>query len=69
MKRKAGATFPEPTLGEIQATLPKSETIHLRVTKVEKSAIRATAEALRLSITEYLLKCHIVVEKKLRGDS
>ena len=64
MKRKAKAALPEPTLLEIQATLPKSETIHLRVTKAEKAAIRAAAGSLHLSITEYLLKCHTVVAAK-----
>jgi hypothetical protein len=66
MRRKSKAAIPEPSLEEIQATLPKTETIHLRVTKAEKNAIRATAGALRLSITEYLLKCHSVVSDKLR---
>jgi uncharacterized protein (DUF1778 family) len=58
------AGVPEPSLAEIQATLPKSETIHLRVTKAEKAAIRAAAGSLHLSITEYLLKCHTVVAAK-----
>ncbi len=65
MKRKPKAAIPEPSSEEIQAALPKSETIHLRVTKDEKSSIRATSGALRLSITEYLLKCHAVVEGKI----
>ena len=66
MKAKSRASIPEPSLEEIQTTLPKSETIHLRVTKVEKREIRATATALRLSITEYLLKCHAVISARLR---
>jgi len=60
--------MPELSLADIQATLPKSETVHLRVTKAEKTAIRATAGALRLSITEYLLKCHAVVAGKIRRN-
>jgi hypothetical protein len=68
MKRKAKVAIPEPSLEEIQATLPKSETIHLRVTKAEKIAIRYTAGSLNLSITEYLLKCHQVVFAKLHKD-
>jgi hypothetical protein len=69
MKRKAAPAIPEPTLQEIHATLPKSETVHLRVTKVEKAEIRSTATALRLSITEYLVKCHELIASKLRkGD-
>jgi uncharacterized protein (DUF1778 family) len=65
MRRKSKPAIPEPSLAEVQATLPKSETIHLRVTKAEKTAIRATAGALRLSITEYLLKCHAIVAGKI----
>jgi hypothetical protein len=52
MKRKAQAAVLEPSVAEVQASLPKSETIHLRVSKAEKAAIRATAGALHLSITE-----------------
>lgn len=65
MSRKNKAAMPEPSLADIQATLPKAETVHLRVTKTEKAAIRATAGELRLSITEYLLKCHAVVAAKI----
>jgi hypothetical protein len=69
MKRKAAPAIPEPTKEEIDATLPKSETVHLRVTEVEKAEIRTMAAGLRLSITEYLLKCHAVVAAKIRkGD-
>jgi uncharacterized protein (DUF1778 family) len=68
MRHKSKTAIPKPSLEEIQATLPKSETIHLRVTKDEKNAIRATAGALRLSITEYLLKCHSVVAAKIRRN-
>jgi hypothetical protein len=68
MRRKSKAALPKPSREEIQATLPKSETIHLRVTKAEKTAIRATAGTLHLSITEYLLKCHAVVAAKIRSD-
>jgi hypothetical protein len=69
MKRKSKAVVPEPSLEEIQATLPKSETIHLRVTNAEKRAIRATSTTLRLSITEYLLKCHVVVAARIKRES
>ena len=65
MRHKSKTSIPEPSLAEVQATLPKSETIHLRVTRAEKAAIRATAGALHLSITEYLLKCHSVVAGKI----
>jgi len=65
MRHKSKTAIPEPSLAEIQATLPKSETVHLRVTKAEKAAIRATAGAVRLSITDYLLRCHAVVAAKM----
>jgi len=68
MKHKTRVSMPDPSLGEIQATLPKSETIHLRVTKAEKAAIRAAAGALHLSITEYLLKSHAVVAAKIERE-
>jgi len=69
MRRKVERTIPEPTLAEIQKTLPKSETIHLRVTINEKAEVAATATSMHLSMTEYLLKCHAVVAGKLRkGD-
>jgi hypothetical protein len=66
MRARSKAPIPEPSLEEIHATLPKSETIHLRVTKEEKNTIREMSGALRLSITEYLLKCHAVVAGKLK---
>lgn len=65
MKTKS---IPEPTPTEIKAGLAKTETIHLRLTKIEKQAIRQTAQSLHLSITEYLLKCHSVVAAKLAAD-
>jgi len=65
MRRRAKLAMPKPSLAKIQATLPKSQTIHLRVTKAEKAVIRSTAGALHLSITEYLLKCHAVVAAKI----
>jgi hypothetical protein len=60
--------IPEPSLAEIKASLPKTDTIHLRLTTVEKEEIRATAKGSHLTVTEYLLKCHQVVLAKLRKD-
>ncbi len=67
MKRKTGSAFPEPNLAEIQSALPKSKTVQLRVTDAEKAEIKETANKLRLTMTEYLLKCHSVIEGKLRN--
>jgi uncharacterized protein (DUF1778 family) len=58
-------SIPEPTTTEVKDGLAKTETIHLRLTKIEKQDIRQTAQGLHLSITEYLLKCHAVVAAKL----
>jgi hypothetical protein len=57
--------LPEPTASQVQAAVLKSETVHLRVTKNEKEAIKATATALHLSITEYFLKCHGLIADQL----
>lgn len=65
-KPKPTPVMPEPSSAEVQDALPKSETIHLRVTKAEKADVRVAASGLHLSITDYLLGCHRVVAAKLR---
>lgn len=57
--------FPQPTSDEVKARVLKSDTIQLRLTKVEKDEIRRVASRLSLSITDYILKCHEVVAAKL----
>ena len=57
--------FPQPTAEEVKARVLKSDTIQLRLTKVEKDEIRRVASRLSLSITDYILKCHEVVAAKL----
>ena len=57
--------FPQPTSDEVKARLLKTETIQLRLTKIEKDEIRRVASRLSLSITDYILKCHEVVSAKL----
>jgi hypothetical protein len=57
--------FPQPTSDEIKARVLKTETIQLRLTKIEKDEIRRVASRLSLSITDYILKCHEVVAEKL----
>ena len=66
MKDKKEGKIPEPSLAEIKAHLPKANAIHLRLTTAEKEEIKATAKALHLTVTEYVLKCHQVVLAKLR---
>lgn len=48
---------PKPTGGK--------EVIFLRVAASEKEAIESTANAVDLSVTDYLLRCHEVVAEKL----
>ena len=50
---------------EVQAALPKTEVIFLRVSPKEKTAITATAKRLHLTVTEYLVKCHELIAGKL----
>ena len=57
--------FPQPTSDEVKARVLKTETIQLRLTKIEKDEIRRVASRLSLSITDYILKCHEVVAAKL----
>lgn len=51
----------------------EKEVIFLRVAGSEKNEIEASAKAVDLNVTEYLLRCHEVVSEKLkereRGDS
>lgn len=64
-KVKASRPIPEPTEGEVAAALPKSETVQIRVTKLEKEEIVASAAMVGLTQTDYLLSCHRVVSRKL----
>ena len=57
--------FPLPTSDEVKARVLKTETIQLRLTKIEKDDLRRVASRLSLSITDYILKCHEVVAAKL----
>lgn len=50
---------------ELNALLKKDQTIQMRVTEADKQDIKATAQGLGLTATEYLLRCHYVVSKKL----
>ena len=57
--------FPQPTSDEVKARVLRTETIQLRLTKIEKDEIRRVASRLSLSIKDYILKCHEVVAAKL----
>lgn len=45
----------------------KDSVINLRVTEAEKEEIQATAEALELSVAEYLLNLHRHVRGQVKG--
>lgn len=48
--------------------LTATERITFNVTPVDKEEIRATAEALGLSMTDYLLRLHALVIERLRQE-
>jgi uncharacterized protein (DUF1778 family) len=65
MKPRA-PTFPSVSLAEVEQSLRKTETINLRVSAVDKAAIRAAAKALGgLTVSEYLIKAHQAVARHL----
>lgn len=57
--------LPPVTAQEAAEAVDKSQVIFLRVTSREKEAVKQAATALRLSVTEYLLRCHGLVAEKL----
>jgi len=59
------APIPTVTPEEVAAAVEKSEVIYLRVTPNEKEAVKMAAKTLRLTATEYLLKCHELVSGKI----
>jgi uncharacterized protein (DUF1778 family) len=62
MKKK----IPSPTPAEVADALPKDQTVQLRLSSVEKDAIKKAASACGRTVTEYLLECHRVVARKLK---
>lgn len=64
MNKKPAKPAP-PTNAEVQATMPKTESIQLRLSVNEKKAVKAAATACGRSVSEYLLECHRLVADKL----
>jgi len=64
-KKQTPASFPTVTKQEVAQEVEKSEVIYLRVTQAEKEAVKEAASTLKMTATEYLLKCHEVVARKL----
>lgn len=57
MKKK----IPAPSQAEVADALPKDQTVQLRLSSVEKAAIKKAASACGRTVTEYLLECHRLV--------
>lgn len=58
-------SFPSVTKHEVEQEVEKSEVIYLRVTPAEKEAVKEAASKLKMTATEYLMKCHELVARKL----
>lgn len=44
----------------------KASTVIMRLSDHDKETIKATAQSLDLSVTEYLLRCHYMVSERLK---
>lgn len=53
---------------EIQKALRKTERMNLLLTPQQKEEIRAAAERFGLSMTDYLLRIHSLIELRLRRE-
>ena len=53
------------TSAEVHDTLPKTQTIQLRLSLAEKKAVKAAASGCGRTVSEYLLECHRLVADKL----
>lgn len=53
--------------GEMRSILAKDERIGIRVTPDEKEEIKGVASPLSLTVTEYLVTCHKIVQDMLKG--
>ena len=62
MKKK----LPAPTHAQVKEALTKDQTVQLRLSAVEKTAIKKAASACGRTVTEYLLECHRMVARKLK---
>lgn len=76
MKSKSDRTLDKlaETLKEVHPSrlgklLDKKETVNMRVSETDKDTLKATSQALGLTVTEYLLRLHYFVYGKLKGGS
>jgi hypothetical protein len=63
------SNFPDVSAEEVQQQLPKRTAILLRLSLEDKKSITTTARSLKLTATEYLVKCHHLVSSKLPPDT
>ena len=66
VKKKKPTTkrFPDVAKSEIES-LPKTEAVLLRLTKLDKAAITAASSSLHLTVTEFLTKSALIVASKV----
>ena len=66
VKKKKTTTkrFPDVAKSEIES-LPKTEAVLLRLTKLDKQEIVSAASSLHLTVTEFLTKSALIVASKV----
>lgn len=65
-ENNASATpLPTITSEEVEKKILKGKTINFRLSLEDKEDIAKTASALKLSVSEYLIKCHQLVMEKV----
>ena len=57
--------LPSVSKKRVQAELVKSETVQIRVSPNDKAAMKKAAGLCRLSVSEYLIRCHKLVSERL----
>jgi hypothetical protein len=67
-KASAEAKLPPVTKEEVTETIENGEVIYLRLSSRDKDSVKKAASTLRLTVTEYLLRCHALVSSKIKGS-
>lgn len=63
--RSVKTEMPEVSKSDLQRNLRKTETLNFRLTPAEKESLRRAASELGMSVSEYMLRCHDVISRKL----
>ncbi len=69
MPRKPAKTqreIPDVTVEEVAEHMRKTATVTIRLTPAERASMERAREELGLSLTDYIVKAHAVVSRKLR---